>query len=169
MSRFAVALVLSIPVAAAAAPGALGSIEEFAGAVAMKRGGWHTTVRVTAADVGPSPTADPAKLATARARIQSQVGVVTERDECVGPASEGPRLPGILIEPRCSFSRLQAADGRWTLDSSCRSLEGVEMGSLTSAGTYSPEKVTGRHEGVISHEGVVVHLEAETESRYIGE
>jgi hypothetical protein len=153
---------------AAAGAGTFNSVEEFARAVGMKKGGWHTRVKVTEAEIKPSPAADPAYLAQVRARIESQIGVVQEKDECSVNSPQGrPRLPGILLEPKCAYSRLQAADGLWAL--SCAISTTDEIGTAQSEGTYSRKKVTGRHEGVITHEGVVIHLTAETESRYVGE
>lgn len=164
---FCFALLLPSMAGAAADSGVYNSLEGFARAVGMKNGGWRTRIKVTAAEIKPSPAADPAQLAEVRARIESQIGVVQEKDECSGTSPEGrPRLPGILLEPKCAFNRLQAADGRWAL--SCSISTKDESGTTQSEGTYSRRKVTGRHEGEITHEGVVIHLKAETESRYVG-
>ncbi|HET9639991.1 MAG TPA: DUF3617 family protein [Allosphingosinicella sp.] len=169
MSRpaFALPLALLLPLAAAA-PAAVGaSLEDFSRAVGMKKGLWHTRVTVTAAEIRPSPTADPAHLAEVRAQIEAKIGVAEEKDECLPAASPGgPRLPGILLEPDCSYSRLRAAGGRWSLN--CAVATDDEMASMDSEGTYSRKAVTGRHEGDITRKGVVLHLKAETESRWVG-
>ncbi len=162
-------LALIIPLAAAAASGTLASVEEFAHAIGMKPGGWRTSVKLTAAEIRPSPAADPAIIAEAQGRIEAQLGVVNERNECLKPAGKGElRLPGIIIDPVCTFSGMQAADGRWALTSSCRLPEADQSGTLIAEGTYSHKAVTGRHEGDINYKGVTVHLKAETTSRYIG-
>jgi hypothetical protein len=165
----ALSLALILPLAAAAAAGTLASVEEFAHAIGMKPGGWRTNVKVTAAEIRPSPAADPAIIAETQARIEAQLGVANERNECLEPAGKGElRLPGIIIDPVCTFSGMQAADGRWALTSSCRLPESDQSGTLTAQGTYSRKAVTGRHEGDISYKGVVVHLTAQTESRWVG-
>ncbi|MEO7178505.1 MAG: DUF3617 family protein [Allosphingosinicella sp.] len=173
MSRSALAfcLALLVPAAAGAAAdsGAFNSLREFARAVGMKKGGWHTRVKVIAAEIRPSPGADPAYLAEIRSQIERKIGAVDEKEECSGKGAGGtPRLPGILPEPGCSYSRLYAADGRWSLGYRCASVGG-DVANMESEGTYSRTAVTGRHEGDIAHKGVVVHLKAEIESRYVGE
>lgn len=172
-SAFAFVCLLLFPSMAGAGAGAatgagtVDSLEAFARAVGMKNGRWHTRVTVTAAEIKPSPAADPAHLAEVRARIERQIGMVEEKDECLPTSSEGgTRLPGILLEPECSYSRLQAADGRWAL--SCAVSTNDEVASMDSEGTYSRKAVTGRHEGDITRKGVVLHVKAETESRYVG-
>ncbi len=171
MSRslgFAFLLALLAGTATAAGEGAFDTMEEFARAVGMKKGGWQTRVKVTTAEIRPSPAADQAVLAEVRARIEKQIGQVEVKDECSKPSREGrPRLPGIVLEPGCSLSRLQASDGRWSL--SCGLSQNDETGTLNSAGSYSRKMVTGRHEGDFTYKGVVVHLTAETESRWVGE
>lgn len=153
--------------AAAAGEGQFDTLDEFARAVGMKKGGWQTRVKVTAAQIGPSPAADPAVLEEVRARIEKRTGQVEVKDECSGPSSDGrPRLPGILLEPGCSLSRLRAADGRWTL--SCGLSRNGETGRLDSEGTYSRKMVTARHEGDFTYKGVALHLTAESESRWVG-
>lgn len=166
---FSIPLALLVPMIAVAEPGAgsFDSVETFARAVGMKAGRWQTRVKVTAAQIKPSPGADPAQIAEVRARIESQVGRTDVRDQCTGAiGADAARLPGILLEPKCSYSRLHASVGRWAL--SCTLSGREEAGNLISEGTYSRKAVTGRHEGEITHEGVVVHLKAETESRYVG-
>jgi hypothetical protein len=39
---------------------------------------------------------------------------------------------------------------------------------MSSEGTYSRKLVTGRHDGEFTYKGVVVHVKAETVSRWIG-
>jgi hypothetical protein len=164
---FALLVPLMAGAGAPAGPGTFNSAEEFARAVGMKKGLWHTRVRVTAAELKPSPMADPADLAAIRAQIEGKIDVVEVNEECLSTISEGgPRLPGILLEPKCSYSRLQAADGRWAL--SCATATEHEVGNMDSEGTYSRKAVTGKHEGDITRRGVVLHLKAETESRYVG-
>jgi len=164
---FALFLPLMAGAGAAAGAGTFESVEEFAQAIGMKKGGWQTRVKVIAAEIRPSPAADPAHVAEVRALTQSQVGVVQEKDECSGASPQGrPRLPGILLDPECSFNRLQAADGRWSL--SCAFSRNDEIATVESEGTYSRKKITGRHEGDIIQNGVVIHVKAETESRYVG-
>lgn len=164
------ALVLPVTAGAAAAAGDFQSLGEFARAVGMKEGAWRTRVKVTAAQLMPSPGADPARLAEVRARIERQIGVSEEKEECTAAAGTGiPRLPGIVLEPAgCSYSRLQAAKGRWALTYGCVVPANGERATMKSEGTYSRKAVTGRHEGNINYRGAVVHLKAETESRYVG-
>jgi len=168
-SAFALGFALLLPLmagaGAAAGPGAFDSLKAFARAVGMKKGGWQTRVKVTSAEI--KSASDPAHLAEVRAEIEKQVGQVEEKDECSGTSPEGnPRLPGIVLEPGCFFSRLKAADGRWAL--SCAFSRNGEAAAMDSEGTYSRKAVTGRHEGDITRKGVVIHVKAETESRYVG-
>ena len=174
MSRSAVALplalLLPLATAAPAAADSLGTLEEFAQAVGMKPGAWRTRVKVTAASIRPSPGADPAHLAEVRARVEKQVGVSDEKEECTAaPGRAIPRLPGIVLEPAgCTYDRLHASRGRWGLTYGCKVPENLEMATMRSEGTYSRKSVTGRHEGDINYRGVVVRLKAETRSRYVG-
>jgi Protein of unknown function (DUF3617) len=172
MPRPAYALValIVLPLAAASSPGDFGSLEEFARAVGMKRGAWTTRITVTAADFGPSPKADPAVLAKTRAQFESLLGKVRERHECLDKESEKAlRLPGIVVDPTCSFSRIHAKGGRWTLDSSCDNPAIEEAGTLRGEGSYSPTAVKGTHEGLASFKGVVVQVRARFESRHVGQ
>jgi hypothetical protein len=163
------ALLLPLATAAPAAAGAFRTLEEFARAVGMKQGAWRTRIKVTATDFKPSPAADPAELAKVRADIESKVGKVQERNECLDRKSEGGlRLPGIVVDPACSFTRMNAADGRWTLDSACSMPATGETAMLRGEGTYSRTAVSGRHEGEVSLKGVVVEMKAEFESRHVG-
>lgn len=170
MSRppgLAILLALLGGTAAAAGGGDFDTVEQFARAVGMKKGGWQTRAKVTAAQILPSPAADPAVLEEVRASIEKRIGLVQVKEECSGPSSEGrPRLPGIVLEPGCSLSRMRAADGRWTL--SCALSRDGETGRLESEGTYSPRAVTARHQGDFTYKGVAMHLTAETESRWVG-
>ncbi|HYG46819.1 MAG TPA: DUF3617 family protein [Allosphingosinicella sp.] len=162
--------VLVLPLAAASAPGDFGSLQEFARAVGMKQGAWRTRITVTAADFRPSPKADPAVLARSRARIESLLGKVQERNACLDPESgDGLRLPGIVIDPVCSFSRMHAKGGRWTLDTRCSIPANDETAELRGEGTYSRTAVSGTHEGETTLKGVVVHVKAQFESRHVGE
>lgn len=163
------ALLLAVATAAPAAVGAVGTLEEFARAVGMKKGAWRTRITITAANFKPSPNADPADVAKIRAQMESHLGKVQERNECLDPKSGGGlRLPGIIIDPACSFSRMTAAGGRWTVDSACSSTATDETGRLRGEGTYSRTAVTGRHEGEVSMKGVVIDVKAEFESRHVG-
>ncbi len=162
-------LILPLAAAAASAPVAFGTLAEFARSVGMKQGAWRTKVTVTAADFKPSPTADPADVAKIRAQTEAQLGKVQERNECLDSKSGGGlHLPGIVIDPTCSFSRTNASGGRWTLDSACSAPATGEEGMLRGEGTYSRTAVTGRHEGQVSFKGVVFHMKAEFESRHVG-
>jgi hypothetical protein len=169
MSRpaFALCLAFLVPLSAAAGAGAFDSLDAFARTVGMKTGGWQTRVKVTAAEIGPSPAADPAALAEVRANIEKRTGLVEVKEECSGLSPEGrPRLPGILLEPQCSPSRLRAGDGRWSL--SCVLSKDDQTESLSSEGTYSRKRVIGRHEAEFTYKGVIIHVKAETESRWTG-
>jgi hypothetical protein len=169
MSRPLFALLL-LPLAAGAAAGSFGSLEEFARATGMKQGGWHTRLKIESANVEVLPGADPAKAAEIKARTESQVGRVNEVDECFDPASAAsPVLPGFVIESQCSFSRLEAGDGRWAMDATCPNPERRGTAKIVAQGTYSPETVTGRHEVHLSASGVIVHAKIETVSRFTGE
>jgi hypothetical protein len=173
-SVLALTLALIVPLTAgagaASGPGTFDSLREFVGAIGMKKGAWRTRVKVIAAQIEPSPEADPAHLAEVRAHVERQVGVSEEKEECTAAAGTGiPRLPGIVLEPAgCSYSRLNAARGRWALTYGCAVPENGERATMQSEGTYSRKAVTGRHEGDINYRGVVVHLKAETRSRYVG-
>lgn len=171
-SALSLQLALLLPVAAAAAPetvGDMGTLEAFAQAVDMKQGAWRTRITVTSAEVKPSPDADPADLARIRAQMESHVGKVQERNACLDPKSrDALRLPGIVIDPACSFRRMNAARGRWTLDTVCNDPATREMGEFRGEGRYSRTAVTGRHEGEASMRGVVFDVKVEFESRQVG-
>lgn len=170
MSRPALALSLAllVPLAAAAAPRPFASIEEFARAIGLKKGGWHTSVKLTALDVQASPGIDPAVAAGLKAQIESRADADPGMDECTGVASRAVTLPGILLEKDCSFSRIEGGEGRWALSSTCKVGQG-SISNFVSQGTYSAKAVTGLHEMDISLDGVVVHMKAESVSRFVGE
>ena len=163
------ALLLPLATAAPAAVEGLGSLAQFARAIGMKQGAWHTRLTVTAADFKPSPNADPADLAKIRAQLELHVGKVQERNECLDRKSGGGlRLPGIIVDPVCSFSRMKAAGGRWALDSACNDPVKGETARLRGEGTYARTAVTGWHEGEASLKGVVFDVKVEFESRHVG-
>ncbi|HYI40526.1 MAG TPA: DUF3617 family protein [Allosphingosinicella sp.] len=166
---FCVALLVPLAAGAAAGSGAFGSLDEFARAVGLKKGGWLTRLKVTATAIEASPEADPAELAAVRARIAKQSGTVEETAQCSDRAVvDTERLPGFLVERGCSYARLYAADGRWALSSSCSRNGNDGQANITSEGTYSRKAVTGRHEGEMSRKGIVIRFKAETESRFTG-
>lgn len=167
---FVFALLLPLVAGAGAATGAgtVDSLVEFVQAVGMKKGLWRTRVTVTAAEIQPSPGADPAQVAEVRARIERQVGLVEEKEECLlAPSKGGLRLPGILLNQECSYTRLRAGGGRWAL--SCAVSTHYEVSSMESKGTYARRAVTGSHEGEITRKGVLFRVKARTESRYVGD
>jgi len=161
--------VLAVPLAAAAAPGDFGSLREFARAVGMKKGAWETRIKIVEARFKPSPDADPAELAKIRSDMEAQLGKVRQRSECLDPGSaDGLRLPGIVIDPSCSFSRIHAGGGRWTLDSACSDPAKRESATMKGEGTYSRKAVAGRHEGEASFKGALLDIKVEFESRHVG-
>jgi hypothetical protein len=163
----AISLALLVPLAAAAAPRPFGSIEEFAGAVGLKKGGWNTSIELTALDVQSPPGADPAVAAGLRAQIESRARADKVMHECTGVAPGRVKLPGILLENDCTFSRLEGGKGRWALASTCKAGQD-SIFNFVAQGTYSARKVTGRHEIDLSLDGAVVHMKAETVSRFVG-
>lgn len=166
---FCVALLVPVTAGAAAGSGTFGSLDEFARAVGLKKGGWLTRLKATATAIESSPEADPAELAAVRDRIAKQSGTVEETAQCSdGAVVDTERLPGILLEPGCSYARLHAADGRWALSYSCSKAKDDGF-NITSQGTYSRKAVTGRHEGQMSRKGIVIRFKAETESRFTGQ
>lgn len=175
MSRSALApgfalVVLLAGAAAGAAVRILGSVEEFAEAVGMKPGGWQVTMKPVAARIEATPGADPANVAALKAEIEPQIGTVEVVDECMSPASAGSvRLPGILVERGCSYSRLEAGGGRWAMAATCPAPGKDGTVTLAGEGTYSSGLVTGRHEARIPIRGLVAHVTAETVSRFVGE
>jgi hypothetical protein len=170
MSRPALALFLAllVPLAAAAAPRPFGSIEEFAHAIGLKKGGWHTSVKLTGLDLQTPPGIDPAIAAGLKAQIESRAATDDGMDECTSVASNAVTLPGILLEKDCSFSRIEGGNGRWALSSTCKVGQG-SLSNFVAEGTYSAKTVTGRHEVGLSINGVVVHMKVATVSRFIGE
>jgi hypothetical protein len=170
MSRppLALALILLVPLAAAAAPRPFASLTELGRALGLKRGGWHTDVKVTALDIQAPPGTDPAMVSALRTQIESKAVTGEGIDECTGPASKTVELPGMLLEDDCAFSRIEGGKGRWALSSSCKLGPGVSSRSV-GQGRYSAEAVTGRHSVEMSLEGTVVRMKVETSSRYIGE
>ena len=101
--------------------------------------------------------------------MEARLGKADLRNECLDPGSEnGLRLPGIVIDPGCSFSRIRAADGRWTLDSTCRDPGKREFAAMRGEGTYSRKAVAGRHQGEASFKGAVLDIKVEFESRHAG-
>jgi uncharacterized protein DUF3617 len=170
MSRPAPALFLAllVPLAAAAAPRPFGTIEEFARAIGLKKGDWHTSVKLTGLDIQAPPGIDPAVAAGLRAQIESRAATGDGMDECTSVTSSAVTLPGILLENDCSFSRIEGGKGRWALSSTCKVGQG-SIGNYVAQGTYSAKTVTGRHEVDLSLNGVVLHMKVATESRFIGE
>jgi hypothetical protein len=145
-------------------------VEKFAGAIGLKQGGWRTSLKLLAAEVEALPGADPALVARTKARIAQRLGTVDEIDECSGHDSLASlRLPGILVEPGCSVSRMEAGDGRWAIAAACPAAGERGPGGVVAQGTYSPGTVTGRHDADLSHKGVIVHAKVETVSRFVGE
>lgn len=169
MSRPALALSLAllVPIAAAAAPLTFRSIDEFARAVGLKKGGWQTKVNLTSLDIEMPPGTDPA--ATAKLKAELTASVAAEDDvECADSASGAVQMPGILLDRNCSFRRIEAGGGRWALSSECQS--GPSFSStIVGQGSYSAERTTGRHEVELSMPGAKVRLSAETLSRFVGE
>lgn len=167
MSRLSLALPLALlfPLALGAAPPEGEElIVEFVRAVGMKEGSWRTSMKLISAEIEAKPGADPAVLAGVKARTESNMGKAEEKDECVGPDSSGPTMPGILLDHECSYSKAEAAGGRWSLISECR-----DGSSFVAEGTYSPKSVTGRHRVDVTLKGVTVHAMFETASRFNGE
>jgi hypothetical protein len=170
MSRpaFALSLVLLVPLAAAAAPPSFGSMAEFAGALGLKKGGWHTDVKVTALDIRTPPGADPAVASGLRAQIESKDAIGDGIDECTDPASRTVILPGMLLEDDCAFSRIEGGGGRWALSTSCKLGPGTVSRSV-GEGSYSAEAVTGHQSVELSLGSTVVRMKVETASHFIGE
>lgn len=171
MSRPALMLSLALLVplaAAAAAPRPFTSIEEFARAIGMKPGGWHTSFKVTSVEVDLPPGTDPALLEPVKAAMPLKAGSVQEQHECAGPIGQSPSLPGILISKECSFSRMESGDGRWAITSTCPNMPGGGTASASARGTYAPELVTGVQELELSLGGLVVHVKGDIVSRYTG-
>ena len=171
MSRltFAIPLALLIPLAAAAAaPRPFASLDEFARAIGMKPGGWHTSVKVTSIEVDLPPGTDPEALAVFKAAMTIKVGSVQEQHECAGATPTGPSLPGILLSRECSFSNMEAGDGRWAITSTCDMGQGGTA-TVAARGTYAPEMVAGLQEAEFSLQGSVVHLKGEMVSRFTGD
>ncbi len=169
MSRLTIAipLALLVPLAAAAAPRPFASVEEFARAIAMKPGGWHTSVRVTSIEVDLPPGTNPALLEKVKDAMPLKVGSVHEQHECVGSASQGLSLPGILLSRECSFSGMETGDGQWAIKSNCPMPKGGS--AVTSGrGTYASEIVTGVQEADLSLDGLVAHVKADSVSWYTG-
>jgi hypothetical protein len=169
MSRpsLALALVLLVPLAAAAAPVSFGSMAELAGALGLKKGGWHTDVKVTALDIRTPPGTDPAVASGLKAQIESKAAIGDGIDECTDPASRTVILPGMLLEDDCTFSRIEGGGGRWALSTSCRLGPGAVSHSVGEGG-YSAEAVTGRQAVELSLEGTVIRMKVETTSRFTG-
>lgn len=169
MSRLALAipLALLVPLAAAAAPRPFASVEEFARAIAMKPGGWHTSVKVTSIEVELPPGTDPALLEKVKEAMPLKVGSVQEQHECVGPASRGLSLPGILLSTECSFSGMESGDGRWAIKSNCP-MPGGGSAVTSARGTYASATVTGAQEADMSLGGLVAHIKADSVSRFTG-
>lgn len=164
-----ISLALLAPLAAGASTNAFGTVQEFAREIALKPGNWHTRAKVIDARVESEPGADPASIAALRARIEPRIGKIDEMNECVERVPSAlPRLPGILLERDCSFSRIEGGEGRWKVASSCSFNSGQGKAVTLAQGTYSRQTVTGRHEGQVRIDGAIVHLEAETVSRYTG-
>lgn len=163
----AIPLALLVPLAAAAAPRPFASVEEFARAIGMKPGGWYTSVKVVSIEVDLPPGTDPGLLDKVKDAMPLKVGSVHEQHECVGPASQGLSLPGILLSKECSFSRMESGDGRWAINSNCPMPNGGS--AVTSArGTYAPEMVTGGQDADFSLDGLVAHVKLESVSRFTG-
>ena len=161
------ALLVPLAAAAAAAPRPFASIEEFARAVGMKPGGWHTQVKVTAIEVELPPGVDPSAMEAVKAAMTLKVGSVQEQHECAGPTPQGPSLPGILLSRDCSFSGMEAGDGHWAIKSSCNMGQGGTAATV-ARGTYAPERVTGMQEADFALDGLVVHVKGESVSRFTG-
>lgn len=170
MSRSILAhsLALAVPIAAAAAPSPKASVEEFARAIGMKAGGWHTTIKVTSLEVDLPPGTDPALLEPVKAAMPLKVGSVQEQHECVDPSAEGPSLPGILLGRECSFSGMESGDGRWAITSTCPNMPGGGKASASARGTYAPDLVTGVQELELSLGGLVAHVKGDIVSRHTG-
>ncbi|MEA3008953.1 MAG: hypothetical protein QOJ91_645 [Sphingomonadales bacterium] len=164
----ALALVLLAPLAVAAAPVTFHSMAELAGALGLKKGGWHTDVKVTALDIQTPPGTDPAVASDLRAQIEAKAVTGEGIDECTDPASSTVLLPGMLLENDCAFSRIEGGEGRWALSTSCRLGPGAVSHSV-GEGLYSAEAVTGRQAVELSLEGTVIRMKVETASRFIGE
>lgn len=170
MSRPVLALWLAFFVpfvaAAAEAPRAFATVEEFARAIGMKPGGWHTKFTVTSIEVELPPGTDPALLEPVKAAMPLKVGSVQEQHECAGPA-QGVSLPGILLSRDCSFSRMESGDGRWAIRSTCP-MPGGGMASASAHGTHDPESVTGAQVLEVSLGGLVAHVKGDIVSHYTG-
>jgi hypothetical protein len=170
MSRAAPTLFLAllVPLAAAAAPRPFGSIEEFARAIGLKKGGWHTDIKLTALDIEAPPGIDPAVTAGLKSQIESRAATRDGMDECTSDRSSAVTLPGILLEKGCAFSRIEGGKGRWALSSTCAVGQG-STSRFVAQGTYSAKRVTGRHDMDLTINGVVVHMKVATVSRFTGE
>ena len=164
---FSLALLIPLAATAAAASRPFASVEEFAHAIGLKPGGWHTKFTVTSIEVELPPGVDPALLEPVKAAMPLKVGSVQEQHECAGPG-QGVSLPGILIGKQCSFSGMEGADGRWAIRSTCPGMPGGGMAAASARGTYAPELVTGTQELELSLEGLVAHVKGDIVSRYTG-
>ena len=166
-SPLALSLVLLAPLAAAAAPGQFGSIAELAGALGLKKGGWHTDIKITALAVRTPPGTDPAVAAGLKALLESKAATGDGIDECTDPASKTVPLPGMLLEDDCAFSRIEGGAGRWALSATCKLGPGA-VSTTAGEGSYSTDAVTGRHAVEMSIDGTVVQMKVDTASRFTG-
>lgn len=165
----AIPVLLAVAGGAAAATAGYETIEAFARAIGMKPGGWHTSLKVTAVRVEPRPGGDPMAVAAVKARLEAAMMRGDEADDCVRePAVGKASLPGILLEKGCSFSRLEAAEGRWALTSQCEVGKDAVV-STAAEGSYAPDRVTGRHVVDFSSADLFSHIELETVTRFTGE
>ncbi|HYJ82042.1 MAG TPA: DUF3617 family protein [Allosphingosinicella sp.] len=166
-SALALALALLVPLAAAAAPRPFQSVDEFARAVGLKKGGWRTRVNLTSLDIRMPPGTDPEVAAKLKAEIAAEAAAGDEM-ECADSSSGAVTMPGILLDSSCTFSRIEAGEGRWALSSTCKAGPGGSS-TIVGEGRYSTRRTTGRHQIDLSMAGVRLLMTAETLSRFVGE
>lgn len=141
-------------------------------AMGLKPGRWHTTFRVTSADLVPLEQATDA-LSNARSKLREKIGFSTETEDCIGkgPDRDGNLiLPGINIGATCAFNRIDARDGRLNLSANCGDAAGGFGADLDIQATYSSATMTTEIESRTSSKkgGYLITMTMEMTSRHDG-
>lgn len=141
-------------------------------AMGLKPGGWHTTFRITSADLVPLEQATDA-MSNAQSKLREKIGFSTETDDCIGKGLDRDGnliLPGINIGATCTFNRIDARDGRLNLSASCDDVAAGFEAEMDIQATYSGATMTTGIETRTSSKqaGYLITMTMEMTSRHDG-
>lgn len=134
-------------------------------------GQWHTTIRITAAEITPTKKGYVVPAA-ARAELRKKVGTSFSTNDCIGsePDAKGDLiLPGINISHQCPLSKFSKNGSGFTLNASCGS---ASEGFLTTTSIHSAfdnAKMTSSIKTVSQGAAITTNMTLVASSTYVGQ